>query len=119
MMYSELCAKTWQLSVSADRLILSFCSLLFLEVEEGLWEPIWCLILVPVLVWDWWCTWYWVLEVSSGLEVLVKRGWHVSVLHLVLKCLLPSLVPVVTILPVLCTTPVVNYIISTVVVTKF
>ena len=39
-----------------------------------------------------------------------------SVLHLVLKCLLPSLVPVVTILPVLCTTPVVNSIISTVVV---
>ena len=38
-----------------------------------------------------------------------------SVLHLVLKCLLPSLVPVVTILPVLCTSPIANSVISTVV----
>ena len=75
MTYSELCAKPWQLSVSAIMLIFSFSlvscifvlvgSLEFsgfspvsvhvvscLEVEERLWGPPWCLVLVPVLIWD-------------------------------------------------------------------
>ena len=97
-------------------MILSFCLLLSLEVEEGLWEPTWSPILVPVLVRDWWCAWYWVLEVSSGLEVLFSRRWHKSVLHLALKCLSPPLVPVAAILSDLCIAPVVTSIVYTVVV---
>ena len=97
-------------------MILSFCLLLSLEVEEGLWEPTWSPILVPVLVRDWWCAWYWVLEVFSGLEVLFIRGWPIPVVHLILKCLSPLLVPVAAILSDLCIASVVISIVSTVVV---
>ena len=97
-------------------MILSFCLLLSLEVEEGLWEPTWSPILVPVLVRDWWCAWYWVLEVFSGLEVLFIRGWPIPVVHLILKCLSPPLVPVAAILSDLCIASVVISIVSTVVV---
>ena len=103
MTYSELCAKPWQLSVSADMLIRCFCVLSFLEVEEGLGGPTRCLVLVPVWVWDWWHAWCWPLDVSCGLEVLGIRGWSVSILGLVSKCLSPivPLVPAVSIVPVL------------------